>query len=57
VGAIFFGARRQRAEAIREKVERQDWESAPVKPAAGAATIPSPEQVAEEITASKFPPS
>ena len=50
--AFFVAARRQseRAEALRERVEIQDWESAPVKPAARGAQIPAPEAVAEEVT-------
>lgn len=52
VAAIFVSARRQseRAEAIRDQVEGQDWESVPIKPAVRGAKIPPPEEVAEEVT-------
>jgi hypothetical protein len=49
---LFVAARRQskRAGAIKDMVERRDWESAPIKPAARGEKIPSPEKVAEEVT-------
>jgi hypothetical protein len=50
--ALFVAARRQieRAEAIKDRVKVQDWESAPVKPAARGAQIPPPEEIAEKVT-------
>ena len=48
--AVLVAARRQsvRAEAIKDRVQIQDWESAPVKPR--GAQIPPAEEVAEEVT-------
>jgi hypothetical protein len=52
VSALFTGSRRraERAHALERRVQVQDWESAPLKGTVPGAKVPTPEEVAKEIT-------
>ena len=52
VSAWFGGTRRQveRADALEKRVQVQDWESAPLKGTVPGAKLPTPEEVAKEVT-------
>jgi len=50
--AVFVGAKRRtdRAHALKDRVEIQDWESASLKSTVPGAQLPEPNEVAKEVT-------
>jgi len=52
VAGVFVGARRriERVKALEDRVEVQDWESAPLKGTVPAANPPTPKEVATRVT-------
>ena len=52
LAGLFVAARRQtkRADALNERVEIQDWESAPLTGTVPGANVPTPKEVAKKVT-------
>jgi hypothetical protein len=57
VAAFIVGARRQidRANALKGRVEVQDWESEPLKATVPNAQLPEPADVAKKVTGVPMP--